>query len=1058
MAMVLPLIASAQSTNKALTSTFTTTGTYTSHTRLHVPVEAAGLHRNVAGDDFASFASSYSVGMWFNISQFNPNKSLGCTYSVLADFGTDGNSNNNGNWVISMSNTGALSLIGHGSDNHGVGSAAGSIGKTVTTNEWHYLLVTIDNTNDNGAIAIYYDGEQALNKTVTGKIYYPWDDEYNLHFFGFGTNGLLDEVQLWDKALSAEEAATAFVNANAVPGMTALYSFDEEAATGTFANEALGGNKSYNAIWNTVSGKWYSSGGFAPTYSHTPTEATLGEGREIATEVNVMIMQPEEGGMIALTNGETEYTEEMNSILTGTQLTVKATPEEGYQLIEAYVYGIDMTPIATLANGESFKLTGDVIVTARFSNETYALTVEDGGATCTVKRGDEVVTDLSSLLGGGAPYTLTVEVPEGKRLVSVKQGERDLEGTDGVYEFFMDEDCTITVTLADITRYAVTFVQPENGTVGATYTSANGEVTLASGDEVLEGTVISLTSAAEAGYILSYFTINGERATAETYTVNEAVEISAVFEEGLEYCTVENLTTSQTRHYVNNVTLTDGTNTAVVSGGAKSGTRSQYVDQTSTILTSTPGSTINVTASAAGSWMHYYLYIDFDRDGVFDVDPSMTTLNGDLVSHTGYNISPNNKSGNEFDTADPKTCSDGYTLNNDQPWAHIPSFTLPADMKPGNYRVRLKLDWNSVDPCGRDNSRLYGDQKRDNGIATHGTPMIDFTLCVVSNDYETPRTIAVKSADETMGTVAIIDPATEEATVSTTQKNVTVKATPAEDVEFINWTNAEGAVVATTAEYSYNGEEDIELTANFGYQLTYTASSNGRVSASVDGVPAGSPSVLPKGSEVEFTFTPAAGYAVSELIVNNVDVTAEVVENVYTLTLNSKTEISVTFAELPTDVNWTVEGDGEVMVNTEFDIDTLEPAGEEVQNGGAVNKGDMLGIYFKPAEGSEVKSFIVNGQTYEFDEDPMFDYTSSYGLLDNGYFFYGIDAVDGPVSISVVFSTKETEGIEGITADENDGPVEYYNLQGVRVNAENLTPGFYIVRQGSKVSKVYINK
>ena len=147
-----------------------------------------------------------------------------------------------------------------------------------------------------------------------------------------------------------------------------------------------------------------------------------------------------------------------------------------------------------------------------------------------------------------------------------------------------------------------------------------------------------------------------------------------------------------------------------------------------------------------------------------------------------------------------------------------------------------------------------------------------------------------------------------------------------------------------------------------------------------------------------------------------------------------------------------------MMVNTEFDIDTLEPTGKNVENGGDVNKGDMLGIYFKPAEGSEVKSFIVNGQEYSFDEDPMFDYSSSYGLLDNGYFFYGIDAVDGPVTISVVFSTKETEGIEGITADENDGPVEYFNLQGVRVNAENLTPGFYIVRQGSKVSKVYINK
>jgi hypothetical protein len=35
-------------------------------------------------------------------------------------------------------------------------------------------------------------------------------------------------------------------------------------------------------------------------------------------------------------------------------------------------------------------------------------------------------------------------------------------------------------------------------------------------------------------------------------------------------------------------------------------------------------------------------------------------------------------------------------------------------------------------------------------------------------------------------------------------------------------------------------------------------------------------------------------------------------------------------------------------------------------------------------------------------------------------------------------------------------PIEYYNLHGVRVNAENLTPGIYITRQGAKTAKVLI--
>lgn len=48
---------------------------------------------------------------------------------------------------------------------------------------------------------------------------------------------------------------------------------------------------------------------------------------------------------------------------------------------------------------------------------------------------------------------------------------------------------------------------------------------------------------------------------------------------------------------------------------------------------------------------------------------------------------------------------------------------------------------------------------------------------------------------------------------------------------------------------------------------------------------------------------------------------------------------------------------------------------------------------------------------------------------------------------------EQYTGIEDITVDEN-APVEYFNLQGVRVaNPEN---GLYIRRQGGKATKVYV--
>lgn len=50
----------------------------------------------------------------------------------------------------------------------------------------------------------------------------------------------------------------------------------------------------------------------------------------------------------------------------------------------------------------------------------------------------------------------------------------------------------------------------------------------------------------------------------------------------------------------------------------------------------------------------------------------------------------------------------------------------------------------------------------------------------------------------------------------------------------------------------------------------------------------------------------------------------------------------------------------------------------------------------------------------------------------------------------------DTNGITDITVDNSNAPVEFYNLQGVRVNAGNLIPGIYVRRQGSQVSKVLV--
>lgn len=63
--------------------------------------------------------------------------------------------------------------------------------------------------------------------------------------------------------------------------------------------------------------------------------------------------------------------------------------------------------------------------------------------------------------------------------------------------------------------------------------------------------------------------------------------------------------------------------------------------------------------------------------------------------------------------------------------------------------------------------------------------------------------------------------------------------------------------------------------------------------------------------------------------------------------------------------------------------------------------------------------------------------------------------------IDVTFSGKgnpvpSTSAVEAIESDDVNAPAEYYTIQGYKVNGNNLAAGFYIVRQGNKVSKVFV--
>ncbi|GFI53012.1 hypothetical protein IMSAGC021_01322 [Muribaculaceae bacterium] len=117
---------------------------------------------------------------------------------------------------------------------------------------------------------------------------------------------------------------------------------------------------------------------------------------------------------------------------------------------------------------------------------------------------------------------------------------------------------------------------------------------------------------------------------------------------------------------------------------------------------------------------------------------------------------------------------------------------------------------------------------------------------------------------------------------------------------------------------------------------------------------------------------------------------------------------------------------GDIVVN---DVTTSE------ENGVTTYNGDVKGLQL--AVGTIVADVTLNG------------------TISGNNVVMNIDVMWSGIPIKVTF-TSTTSGITDITVDNSNAPVEFYNLQGVRVNADNLTPGIYVRRQGSQVSKVLV--
>lgn len=103
-----------------------------------------------------------------------------------------------------------------------------------------------------------------------------------------------------------------------------------------------------------------------------------------------------------------------------------------------------------------------------------------------------------------------------------------------------------------------------------------------------------------------------------------------------------------------------------------------------------------------------------------------------------------------------------------------------------------------------------------------------------------------------------------------------------------------------------------------------------------------------------------------------------------------------------------------------------------------------------------VPQSVTAGESYEFEYELKL--TSKIKDLDHiNVVAYLLDRRTGFVENAAVVKSKYFQSVSDIEIDNNENaPVEYFNLQGIRVN--NPENGIYIRRQGTEVSKVYVGR
>ncbi len=544
---------------------------------------------------------------------------------------------------------------------------------------------------------------------------------------------------------------------------------------------------------------------------------------------------------------------------------------------------------------------------------------------------------------------------------------------------------------------------------------------------------------------------------------------------------------------LNGITLSGGTD------GSQSiaipAPRKMYSKIFSTPLMARPGETVTASFDIKGEWTHGYVYLDRGNDGAFsyDLDGNVPAANSDLFAFSCY---------------ESYNSSGSYVSNKNV--VNPPSFTIPADLRPGIYRMRFKTDWNCVDPAGNLDPgnvmlangggfldvlvNIHGDyayvsQANRNGevLSADGQKLEnfrvpfgqDFKIKMNPENGFTYSGIRVRHGYNLAGD-SLVHGNPQYQDVIFTFDEFDADDTFTIPGRYIDGdVNIEGMFVesgtlpaSVTVTYNLIHEGDVLATKSHrvnegepypAHGFEFECSSE---YFTVSGIPEGVVGAEDETIDVQLVHT--APFDVSRDINHAkwyyVTITSEpkyLHDNAGSgyITLTRSTT-SMEYPD-PQDL-WCFIGNafsGFKLYNKQAGIGKILSSNVDTSSNTGGNTYPVMTS--EPVPSTHNTYWIPVASSYTIDGRKGF-FLHQQGFPSNcmnsrdGRLAYWTGGVDAGSTFVCTLALDETSGIDDIYNDPDGTPI-YYNLQGIRISSDSLVPGIYIRHQGNKKDKVYID-